>query len=83
MTMTELPARPDLTSLADPVLVATPDAFVAWRKALGWTQDEAARQIGLTRKSIQRYEWGEAPIPRYVQLACWALRRAPHHLFLE
>lgn len=53
--------------------------FRDWRKRMGWTQDEAARQLGMSRRHISSYEQGKAPtgapllIPRVVELATHAL----------
>ncbi len=60
-----------------------PEGFRAWRKATGWTQQQAAAMLGISRATLQAYEspslasdgWA-APIPRSVQLACYALHSA-------
>lgn len=51
----------------------TPEAFRAWRKRLGMTQDGAARTLGKTRRTIQRYEDGDLEIPKTVRLAMAAV----------
>lgn len=38
----------------------------AWRLSNGYTQDEAARIIGRTLRSWQRYESGEIDVPSWV-----------------
>ena len=52
---------------------------------MGWTQQEAADQLDISKRQIVRYEKGinesdgrPAPVPRVVSLACEALeaRRA-------
>ena len=55
-----------------------PEAFRAWRKALGLSQKQAADALGLKRRIIQYYEKGERDgdpieVPRTVRLACFAL----------
>ncbi|HJU20759.1 MAG TPA: helix-turn-helix transcriptional regulator [Stellaceae bacterium] len=59
---------PDLPT--GPVL---PADFRAWRERMGWTQEQAAAALDLSRRSIIGYEQGSQPIPRTVALACWAL----------
>ncbi len=55
-----------------------PAAFKRWRKALGLSQKEAAKALGLKRRIVQYYEKGErdgkdVEIPKSVRLACYAL----------
>lgn len=55
-----------------------PSDFKKWRKALKYSQKEAAHALGLKRRMIQYYEKGErdgdkVEIPRSVRLACFAL----------
>ena len=45
-----------------------------WRKGLGLTQKQAAALLGLKHRMIQNYEGGTHEVPRYVRLACAALR---------
>jgi transcriptional regulator with XRE-family HTH domain len=57
--------------------VKGPD-FKRWRKLLGWSQKDAAEQLGLKRRVVQYYEKGlrgdkPVKIPRTVRLACYAL----------
>lgn len=42
--------------------------FVAFLKRMGWTDTEAARQVGKTRKTIASYRQKGAP--RVVRYAC-------------
>jgi DNA-binding XRE family transcriptional regulator len=44
-----------------------------WRKRLSFSQDKAATEIGCARRSIQEWEKGVRPVPRYIALACAAL----------
>lgn len=61
----------------------TPADFKAWRKAMGYTQAEAAEALGLGKSAIEQYDTGKrrstgegiAEIPRYLALACAALAR--------
>lgn len=58
----------------------TPDDFKAWRKAMGFTQTEAADALGISRGSVELYELGkrrddgrQVSIPKTVALACSAV----------
>jgi transcriptional regulator with XRE-family HTH domain len=58
----------------------TPYEFKNWRTAMGFTQDEAADVLGLSKATITNYESGrrredgrEVVIPLTVALACAAL----------
>jgi DNA-binding XRE family transcriptional regulator len=51
----------------------TPDAFRHWRERKAYTLDEAARALGLSRRTVAYYEKGDRPIPRVVALATRAL----------
>ncbi|ADM09695.1 hypothetical protein PB2503_08199 [Parvularcula bermudensis HTCC2503] len=55
-----------------------PGDFRKWRKALNFSQKDAAEALGLKRRMIQYYEKGErdgepVQIPLTVALACYAL----------
>lgn len=55
-----------------------PQDFKRWRKALSYSQKEAAEALGLKRRVVQYYEKGErggakVKIPKTVRLACAAL----------
>lgn len=71
-----------VTSLDHPERTMSAARFLRWRKGLGWNQTEAGRQLGMSMREIQRYEKGQKAIPRYLALACWALRKAPKALSL-
>ena len=51
----------------------TPDDFRAWRQRLGLSQSRAAEALGMKIRQIQKYEAGEAAIPRSISLACKAI----------
>lgn len=58
----------------------TPQGFKAFRKAMGWSQAQAAEALQLSTTAIENYEKGvrrgdgkPAPIPYTVELACAAL----------
>lgn len=65
--------------------IMTPEQFRAWRKAQGFTLENAAEALGLARATLQLYERGrrfetddqgdaaEVEIPRHVALACAAI----------
>lgn len=49
--------------------------FKEWRKRLGYTQSEAAGQLGLSRATIQYWEAKLRPVPLEVEFACRELLR--------
>jgi transcriptional regulator with XRE-family HTH domain len=51
----------------------TPDIFRLWRAALGLNQTQAGESLEMSRRRIQEYEAGTAPIPKVVALACAAI----------
>lgn len=44
----------------------TPQELRAWRDAMGWTQKEAAQQLGTTKTTIYRYETARRTIPAHI-----------------
>ena len=46
-----------------------------WRKLLGYTQEQAANEFGVTRPTIQNWEYGITPVPAAVDLASRQLLR--------
>jgi DNA-binding XRE family transcriptional regulator len=46
-----------------------------WRKILGYTQEQAGKALGVTRATIQNWEYESSSIPVAVQLACRVLVR--------
>jgi hypothetical protein len=57
--------------------VAEELAGAPWLERLGWSQDQAAQALGLAhRNSIAKFESGERPIDRRLELAC---RRLEEH----
>jgi len=56
-----------------------PQDFRTLRTNLGWTQQQLADKLGMTRRAIQQYEAGERPdgtpvkIPKHVELALASL----------
>ena len=64
----------------------TPREFKAWRKFCGLTQEQAAKKLGLKKRTIQYYEKGERDgknfkIPRTTALACYAISVGIEHYF--
>lgn len=51
----------------------TPTDFRAWRKSLHLSQAAAAIALGLGKRTVEKYEAGELPVPKPVRLACAAL----------
>lgn len=45
----------------------------AWRARLGYSQGDAADQLGVTRRAVAYYEAGARPIPRTVALLAAAI----------
>ena len=45
------------------------EGFKRTRERLGFTQEELAKRLGKNRASIIRYESGETPIPKAVEMA--------------
>jgi len=57
-----------------------PEQFKAWRKKMGFTQQQAADALGLSIQALGNYERGtryedgrEVKIPRSIALACSAV----------
>ena len=46
-----------------------------WRTILGYTQEQAGKALGVTRATIQNWEYESSSIPVAVQLACRVLVR--------
>lgn len=70
----------------------TPDEFKAWREAQGFTQTQAAYELGISLSAVANYEHGvrrgegePAIIPRAIEKACVAFdkRRALKHKIRE
>lgn len=51
------------------------EGFAAWRRWMGWSQDQAGKHLGLSKRTVQLYEKGRQPVPKTVELACEALTR--------
>jgi len=51
----------------------TPRQLTNWRKRLGLSQAAAAKLMGISLRTYTRYERGEWPVPKLVELACEAL----------
>lgn len=51
-----------------------------WRERLGWTQERAGKELGITSRAVQQYERGTRSdgaavvIPRAIYLASLALK---------
>ena len=51
-------------------MTAAPFNLLAWRTALGWTQERAARELGMTISNLRELERGRRRImPRVERLA--------------
>jgi len=46
------------------------DDLVDWRKGHSWSQVDAAAALRTSRRTYQRWESGETPLPGIVMLAC-------------
>ena len=51
----------------------TPATFKAFRDRMHFSKVQAAEALEIDRRTVARYESGEAPIPRHIALACAAL----------
>ena len=47
--------------------------LLSWRKTMGWTISEAARQLGVARNTYKKWEADPDP-PRSIRLAAAALK---------
>lgn len=54
----------------------TPADLKAWRKRMGWTQREAAEQLGLKTRGYQCLEYGERRITPTITILCKLLEAA-------
>lgn len=54
-----------------------PDEMKALRKSIGWTQDQLASAIGMSRVSVGLMERGQTPIERRTELAVRYLAEHP------
>ena len=50
-------------------IVMQPEDMKAARKSLGWTQQQLADALGMSRKAIVEMEGGKAPIEKRTELA--------------
>jgi hypothetical protein len=48
--------------------------LLAWQRHMGWTQAQCCHQLGISPKTWQRKYAIGGKIPRYVELACAALK---------
>jgi DNA-binding XRE family transcriptional regulator len=44
-----------------------------WRARCGFSQEDAARKLGITSRALRDYENGKTEVPRMAALAMWAL----------
>jgi hypothetical protein len=56
--------------------------FRRWQDANGLSLTDAAKAIGLTRRTISQYRTGARPVPRIVGLACkgWEIEHGGQHV---
>jgi DNA-binding XRE family transcriptional regulator len=47
--------------------------LIAWREAMGYTQQDAADALGCSRQALRNWEDGTSKCPRYIGLAMAAL----------
>lgn len=56
-----------------------PSALIAWRERRGWNQSQLAEALGVSRRTVNR--WENSPnfrdLPRYLELALTALESIP------
>lgn len=61
----------------------TPASLTAWRARLNLNKSKASLALGLSRNALIGYENGSKKIPRYVELATYALEHCPEIAALE
>ena len=49
------------------------ETLTLWREQMGYTMNEAADELGCSKRSLTNWENGHFPIPRYIGLAMNAL----------
>jgi len=49
--------------------IVTPDGFRKIRESIGYSQARLAKKMDITIRTITRWETGEVPIPKTVELA--------------
>jgi len=59
----------------EPLPIATPDEVRALREQMGMTQEELAREMGVTEFTVWRWENGKRPITERRPRCCVASRR--------
>lgn len=52
----------------------SPKQLIQFRTRLGWSQAQFARELGVNRSTVNRWEHGRCPIPSLAALALSALR---------
>lgn len=61
----------------------TAEDFAAWRNRMGYSVEDAAKQLGCAIQSVYNWERGESDMPRYIGLACDALALGINVIQLE
>ena len=61
--------KPGNTNAAEVTFPMTATEFNSWRRMLGWSQSQTARQLGLDKSDIVGYET-RGHIPESVQVTC-------------
>lgn len=51
----------------------TSDQFREWRSRCNLSLTGAANALGIARSMVAYYQAGDYPIPRSIELACWAV----------
>ena len=51
----------------------TPAQFTKRRNSLGLSQAQLAEALVMSVRQVSRYETGEHPVPKVIELAMWAL----------
>ena len=47
----------------------TPGAFKKSRESIGYSQPELCKEMGISTRTITRWETGEVPIPKVAEMA--------------
>jgi len=66
-------AEPRTINEVYPTAKLNRETMALWREQMGYTMNEAADELGCSKRSLTNWENGHFPIPRYIGLAMNAL----------
>lgn len=47
--------------------------FITWREHMGASKTQVSEWLGISERTLRKYELGDVPVPKVVTLACAAL----------